>query len=107
MSPPFLDGPSSPLDFYTRRATDSRIDADEAVRVVASYRAGLFVLGLIGCMVFYESLIIRSLPRWTFIPVVAVGLFLAVQAGRVNSKALKFFRLCDYYEVGIARLKRD
>lgn len=107
MSPPFLDGPPRPLDFYTRRATESRFDADEAVRVVASYRAGLFVLGLIGCVIFYESIITKSLRWWTFILVIPVGLYLTVQSGRINGKALKFFRLCDYYEVGVARLKRD
>jgi len=107
MSPPFPDGPPSALDFYTRRATESRIDADEAVRAVGAYRSGLVFLGLIGCAIFYESVITKMLPWWSFLPVIPIGLFLLVRSGRINSKALKLFRLCDYYEVGIARLKRD
>lgn len=107
MSPPSLGGPPSPLDFYTRRASELRSDADEGVRVAGSYRAGVFFLGLIGCAIFYESVITKMLPWWSFLLVIPIGLFLSLQAGRINTKALKLFRLCDYYGDGVSRLKRD
>jgi hypothetical protein len=94
------------MDFYQRRSHEVRIASDEAVRIQGLYRWGFVVLGLFVCIILYESFAAKSLPPWTPVLAVPVGAYLLTQSRRQQYNALKLFRLCDYYDAGIARLTR-
>ncbi len=68
---------------------------------------GFVVLCLIACIGFYDSLVVKNLPLWAVFLTVPVAAFLLTQSHRQQDKTLRLFRLCEYYDTGIARLTRN
>jgi hypothetical protein len=97
----------TPLDFYTQRAKEVEFSAEEANRRCASCQAGLLVLGLIVCVFLYESFVAKKLPVWTSFLPIAAAVIVKKQAGEYHRRVVKLVGVREYYEKGIARLKRD
>ena len=95
------------LDFYTQRTEQLRGAIDEAVRLQNFYRVSFVVLICVASVLLYESFVAHRLPVWS--PLIAAPLFAFVirQARHYQDKALKLFRLSEYYDAGIARLTHN
>ncbi len=104
MSSRSLDEIHRPWDFYNQRAKELRLELEEVVKRQGSYRTGVIVLGLFACVMLHQSVVAKRLPLWTSLFVVPPGLYLVRQSRRCQQRALKLFRLVDYYDKGIARL---
>lgn len=96
-----------PLDFYNQRAQQLRFDFEEAIRLRGLCRSSLVVLGLLACVLLYEAFVAKRFPVWT--PALATPLMaLAAHWSHIyHDKALRLFRLSEYYDAGIARLTRN
>jgi hypothetical protein len=101
---PSVDERHPPRDLYNRRADELRLAADEVARLQKSYKAGLLLVGLLGCVLLYQALVTKGLPIWAPFLVAPIGVFIGLQMKRCQDRALKFFRLAEYYDRGIARL---
>jgi len=97
----------SPLAFYVRRAEEVQLSADETNRRCGLWQTGSFVLVLLACAFLYESLIPKKLPVWASILPIAAAVVLAIQAQEHRRRVLKLVSVREYYDKGIARLKRD
>ncbi len=69
--------------------------------------ASLAAIAVIGCGVFVAALQTRAFPAWTALAVIPFAVYAGRQAGRIQSRERKLFRLRGYYETGLARLNRD
>jgi MutS-like protein len=98
---------TKPLEFYERRVGEIRVayaDTDESADLC---RITLVVLALITCVAAYESFIAKNLPLWAAAVAVPFAIYFAERAARCKRKLLSLSSLLDYYEKGVARLKRD
>ncbi len=93
-----------PSDFYDRRTSELRLEIDEVLQRQKHYRTGLISVALLGCVMLYQTFVNKRLPLWAPVWAAPVGVYLGRQAGRCQQRALKLFRLVDYYDGGIARL---
>jgi MutS-like protein len=95
------------LDFYTQRTEQLRGAVAEAVRLQNFYRISVVVLICLACLLLYESFVAHRFPVWSVIIAVPPLVFVMRQARNYQNKALKLFRLSDYYGAGIARLTHE
>ena len=98
---------SQPSSFYERRAGEARTAANDAIQQKQSFGMGLGTLGLFACIALYESLVAKNFPLWTVLLPAPFAAYLFLQSRRLQNKILRFFRLGEYYEAGIARLTRN
>ncbi len=98
---------SRPLLFYEQRANEVRAATNEAIQRKQSFNMGLVMLGLFACLAIYQSLVAKSWPLWTALPLAPVAGFFFLKSRRLQNKILRLFRLGEYYDAGIARLTRD
>jgi hypothetical protein len=101
---PSADKPCQPRDFYNRRANELRMEADEAIQLRGWYQVVFISLGILGCILLYQALVIKSLPLWMPFLLVPLGALVGSQMKRSQDKACKLLRIADYYDKGIARL---
>ncbi len=95
------------LDFYTQRTEQLRGAIAEAVRLQSFYRFSVVVLICFACLLLYESFVAHRFPVWSVIIAAPPLVFVMRQARNYQNKALKLFRLSDYYGAGIARLTHE
>ena len=107
MSSANLDVLSVPWVFYSQRAKELRLALNEVLKRQGFYRAGFIILGLVVCLMLYQSFVAKRLPLWTPILVVPLGLYLGKLSKRCQKQSLRLFRLADYYDRGIARLSYE
>ena len=98
---------STPVNFYTQRAQAVQFSAEEVNHRRAFWQMALLALGLLACVFLYESFIVKKLPVWSSIVPIAAAAFVMKQARQRSREVLKLFSVRDYYDKGIARLKRD
>ena len=53
-----------PFDFYARRCEELRIAKDESATRYSKYTTGLTLIGLLACVVLFESVVGKRLPLW-------------------------------------------
>lgn len=97
----------TPLDFYTRRAKEMEFAAEEINMRRRSCQVWWIILGLLACVFLYGSLIAKKLPVWPAILPMAAVAVLMKRAEQHCRKVLKLLSVREYYDKGIARLKRD
>ena len=95
---------SSPWEFYNHRARELNAQSDEVARLRGNYLAGLISLGVLGCILLYQAFVVKRVPGWTPFAVIPFGVYVGWEMTRCKRKALKLFRLAEYYDTGIARL---
>ena len=104
----YLDSESlSPTEFYARRSAALRVAADESAARYSRHMLILAVLGLLGCIAFYQSVFAKHWPLWTAIPAVAAGAWVVQQRHRCHLRSVRLGNLIEYYEKGTARLTRN
>jgi hypothetical protein len=97
----------SPLNFYMQRAKEVEFSAEETNRRCGLFQTGSAVLILLACVFLYESLIPKKLSVWaSLLPIAAAGV-VAKEAQKHKRRVLKLLSIREYYDQGIARLKRD
>jgi hypothetical protein len=94
----------TPRDFYDQRANELRSESDAVTRLRGNYLAGLISLAVLGCILLYQAFVVKRVPGWTPFAVIPFGVYVGWEMKRCKRKALKLFRLAEYYETGIARL---
>src|SRR5271154_5587112 len=92
------DKPGQPRDFYFRRTNDLGMEADEAIQLRGWYQMGFISLGVLGCILLYQALVIKSLPVWMPFLLVPLGALVASQMKRSQDKARRLLRIADYYD---------
>ena len=100
-------GLPTPLDFYSRRASEVQLSAEETDKRCGLLQAGSLLLLVFAGVLLYEALIPKKLPIWSCILPVATLAITANQAQRYRRKVLKLLSVSEYYDKGIARLNRD
>lgn len=95
-----------PSDFYARRSGELRFAADENAARYSRYTQFLMVLGLLGCVLLYESVIAKRVPLWPAILVVPAGAWVVERRHRCHLKSVELHSLLEYYEKGSARITR-
>jgi hypothetical protein len=80
------------------------MEADEAIQLRGWYQMGFISLGVLGCILLYQALVIKSLPVWMPFLLVPLGALVASQMKRSQDKARRLLRIADYYDKGMARL---
>jgi MutS domain V len=96
-----------PLNFYTRRAREVEFSAQETHARCGSYQVGSALLGLLVCLFLYESFITKKLPVWTSIVPISAIVFVTRKDQQHRRGVLRLLSIGEYYDKGIARLKRD
>src|ERR1700691_3960129 len=97
----------TPFDFYTRRVGEVQFSAEEANKRCRLLQTGSLILLLLICTVLYEALIPKKVPVWISVVPFAALAVVVNQTKKYRSSVLKLVSLREYYEKGIARLKRD
>lgn len=92
---------------YSRRIGELNDCIVQATRQHKLCMASLAAIAIVGCGVLVASLQTRAFPAWAALAVVPLAVYAGGQAGRMQSRARKLFRLRGYYETGLARLNRD
>jgi hypothetical protein len=92
------------LDFYAQRAEQIRGAINEALRLQSFYRISFVVLICLACLLLYESFVAHRFPAWSVIMAAPPLVFVVTKALDYQIRALRLFRLSDYYSTGIARL---
>lgn len=95
------------LDFYVLRADQLRTATDNAVGLLRVYQVGFTVLVAFACVLIYQSFVAQRFPVWTTILTAPLFVFVMTKTHDYQGKALKLFRLSEYYDIGIARLNRQ
>lgn len=98
---------TAPLDSYKQRAEEAQCSAERVNERRAKWLASSVALGLITAALLYQSFVAKKLPYWSFIPPLVVLSFAMKQASEQRSRVLKLVSVREYYDKGIARLKRD
>jgi hypothetical protein len=80
------------------------MEADEAIQLRGWYQMGFVSLGVLGCVLLYQAVVIKSLPLWIPFLLVPLGALAGSQMKHFQDKARKLLRIADYYDKGIARL---
>ena len=100
-------GLPTPLDLYSRRAREVQFSAEETDKRCGLLQAGSLLLLVLASTLFYEALIPKKLPLWISIVSFSAVAVVANQAQKQRRKVLKLVSVREYYDNGIARLKRD
>lgn len=101
------EGSPDPLSFYTRRAHEVQLSAEQINERRGKWLAVSVLLAVLTVVVLYRSFITKKTPYWSAIfPLAAVALALR-RTQHYRSEVLKLVTLGEYYDKGIARLKRD
>jgi len=95
-----------PSDFYARRSGELRIAADENAARYSRYTQFLMLVGLLGCVLLYESVIVKRLPLWPAILVIPAAAWIVQRRHLSHLKSVEIHNLLEYYEKGSARLAR-
>lgn len=100
------EGSPDPLSFYTRRAQEVQLSAEQINERRGKWLAVSVLLAALTLVLLYRSFT-KKTPYWSAIfPLAAVALALR-QTQHYRSEVLKLVTLREYYDKGIARLKRD
>jgi len=98
---------ATPIDYYARRAAEVQFSAEETDKRYGLLQAGSLLLFFLACVLLYEAIIPKKLPVWISVVTIAAAALVANQAQKQRRKVLKLVSVCEYYDKGIARLKRD
>lgn len=97
----------TPSVCYARRGREIDLAAEEANRRCGSHQAASFFLILAVLVIAYAAIFYKSLPAWVII-VPAAGLAVTIpRSQRLRREVLKFLSVRDYYDKGMARLRRE
>jgi len=97
----------TPLDSYARRAEEVQVSAEETDTLAGRYQAGSLFLLLLAGTFLYRALILKTMPFWAAVLPIAAAILVVKQALQYRRKVLKLVSVREYYDKGIARLKRD
>jgi MutS domain V len=97
----------TPLEVYRRRTREAESSAEEMNSRCGSWQAGALALALLACVFLYESLVVKKLPVWTSVFPIAAAAVVAKQAQQHRRRVLRLLSVGEYYDKGVARLKRD
>ncbi len=95
-----------PSDFYARRSGELRVSVKDSAARYSRYSQILMLLGFLGCMLLYESMIAKQLPLWPAILVIPVAAWVVQRRHQCHLKSIELDNLLEYYEKGSARLAR-
>ncbi len=100
-------GLPTPLDFYSRRVGEVQFSAEETDKRCGLLQAGSLLLIVFASVLLYDALIPKKIPVWISIVSFASAAVVANVAQKQRRKVLKLVSVREYYDKGIARLKRD
>lgn len=95
-----------PSDFYSRRSTELRAEADETSARYSKYTQVLMLLGLLACVALYQSIVAKRWLLWTVGGLVPVAGWVVQRRHRLHVRSVQLCSLTDYYGKGTARLAR-
>ncbi len=93
--------------FYARRTDELRGAISENLGRFSRYTISLVLLGLLACVAFYLSIVVKRLPIWAPILVVSAGALVVQQRHLCQRRFIQLSSLAEYYEKGIARINRE
>lgn len=97
----------TPLDFYTKRAQEVQVSAEETNDRRGKWLGACVILSILVCWLLYQSLATKKLPHWSAALPIVVLAFAARRALQHRAHVLKLLDVSCYYDKGIARLKRE
>jgi hypothetical protein len=101
------DAPVPARDFYARRIEELRTATNGSLSTYSRYTQTLIALGLLACLLLYESVVAKSLPLWSAGLVLPGAALAEYQRRRSRLNFMKLRSLSEFYEKGIARLTHN
>lgn len=94
-------------DFYARRSRELGSESAENADRASKYTLFLIVLGLLACVVLYQSIFARRRSLlWAAVLLVPAGAWVLNQRRRFGQRSVQLYGVIDYYQQGIARLNQ-
>ena len=103
--PPDAQIPAS--DFYARRTAELRAATNASLGTYSRYTQTLIALGLLACLLLYQSVVAKSLPLWSASLVLPVAVLVEYKRRLSRLNFMKLRSLSEFYDKGFSRITQN
>jgi len=99
--------PDEVLKHYERRCEQTSAGAAAASGEVQQCMIGLIALAIVTCYLLYASFKQQIMPAWSPLAPILAAVYLGRLTGERKQRTAELYRLLEYYQHGVARLRLD